>query len=290
MKIAVIQMNSVSDVAANIAKARRLIERVVDQEGPDWVCLPEHWNWAGGSTADKVANGDGVPGGPAYAAAQELAAKHGIWVHSGSLLERAKGGGHVHNTTVVFDRAGREVAVYRKIHLFDITLPDGTAYRESASVIPGREVVTYDCEGLRIGCAICYDLRFPELFQALAAKGADVIALPSSFTLQTGKDHWEVLCRARAIETETYFVAPGQCGSFTVPSADTSGSERRFTYGHSLVADPWGHVIAKVSDGEGYACARIDTAFLARCRANIPVASHKVIGAEMATVRWDRER
>lgn len=280
MKIAVIQMNSVADVGANIAKARRLVERAVDLEGPDWVCLPEHWNWAGGTTADKVANGDTIPGGPAYAAAQELAAAHKIWVHSGSVLERAPCGTKVHNTTVVFDRTGREVAVYRKIHLFDITLPDGTAYRESAGVIPGREVVTYECEGLRIGCAICYDLRFPELFQALAAEGAQVIALPSSFTLQTGKDHWEVLCRARAIETETYFVAPGQCGSFIAP-----GNERRFTYGHSLVADPWGHVIAKVSDGEGFACARIDRAFIEQCRANIPVAEHKVIGREMEPVR-----
>ena len=295
MKIAVIQMNSVSDVAANIAKATALIERAVDLEGPDWVCLPEHWNWAGGTTKDKAANGDTIPGGAAYLAMQKLAMKHKIWVHSGSVLERAPAPGgrlpagvspgasqssKVHNTTVVFDRAGREVAVYRKIHLFDITLPDGTQYRESAGVLPGREVVTYDCEGITVGCAICYDLRFPELFQALAAKGAQIIALPSSFTLQTGKDHWEVLCRARAIETETYFVAPGQCGSFMAP-----GNDRRFTYGHSLVADPWGHVIAKVSDGEGFACARIDKAFIAQCRANIPVADHKVIGREMEPVR-----
>ena len=280
MKIAVIQMNSVSDVAANVAKATALIERCVEQEGPDWVCLPEHWNWAGGSTRDKVANGDTVPGGPAYLAAQALAAKHKIWLHSGSVLERAKGAEKVHNTTVVFDRSGAEVAVYRKIHLFDITLPDGTAYRESAGVIPGREIVTYDCEGLRVGCAICYDLRFPELFQALTAAGAELIALPSSFTLQTGKDHWEVLCRARAIETETYFAAPGQCGSFIAP-----GNDKRFTYGHSLIADPWGHVVAKVSDGEGFATARIDKAYVARVRANIPVADHKVIGREMEPVR-----
>ncbi len=280
MKIAVIQMNSISDVSANISKARALIDRAAGQEGPDWLCLPEHWNWAGGSTKDKVANADTIPGGPAYAAAQELAARHKIWVHAGSIMERAKGEPKVHNTTVVFDRTGKEVAVYRKIHLFDITLADGTAYRESASVIPGREVVTYDCEGLKVGCAICYDLRFPELFQALAAKGAELIALPSSFTLQTGKDHWDVLCRARAIETETYFAAPGQCGSFIAP-----GNERRFTYGHSLIADPWGHIIAKSSDGEGFACARIDMAFLKQCRAGIPVADHKVIGREMEPVR-----
>jgi nitrilase len=286
MKVAIIQMNSVSDVGRNIAKARALIDKVVDQEGPDWVALPEHWNWAGGSTKDKVTNADTVPGGPAYEAAQELAARHKIWIHAGSILERAKAAEKVHNTTVVFDRAGREIAVYRKIHLFDIELPDGTAYRESASVIAGREVVSYDCEGLKIGCAICYDLRFPELFQALAARGAQMIALPSSFTLQTGKDHWEVLCRARAIETQTYFVAPGQCGSFMAPSADKTGNERRFTYGHSLIADPWGHVVAKVSDGEGFACARIDPALVARCRANMPVGEHKVIGREMEPVRY----
>ena len=273
MKVGIIQMTSVSDVAANIAKATSLIEACVELEGPDWVCLPEHWNWAGGTTRDKVENGDKVPGGPAYRAAQALAAKHKIWVHAGSIMERTKAGDKVHNTTVVFDRQGREVAVYRKIHLFDITLPDGTAYKESASVEAGRGIVTYDCEGLKVGCAICYDLRFPELFQALAAAGAEVIALPSSFTLQTGKDHWEVLCRARAIETETYFIAPGQTGHFLAP-----GGEKRFTYGHSLVVDPWGHVVAKVSDGEGFATARLDKAYVARCRAQIPVAEHKVIG------------
>ena len=280
MKVAAIQMNSVSDVAANIAKASRLIEQCLDLEGPDWVCLPECWNWAGGSTKDKVANADDIPGGRAYEAAQSWASKHKVWVHAGSLLERAAGGTKVHNTTVVFDRSGTEVARYRKIHLFDITLPGGQQYRESASVVPGREIVTYDCEGIRVGCAICYDLRFPELFQALAAAGAEMIALPSAFTLQTGKDHWDVLCRARAIETETYLVAPGQSGYFLAP-----GNERRHTYGHSMVVDPWGHIVAKASDREGFATARVDKAYVAECRAGIPVAEHKVIGREMEPVR-----
>jgi nitrilase len=284
MKTAVIQMNSVSDVAANIEKAGALIRRCVDLEGPDWICLPETWNWAGGSSADKVANADDIPGGRAYQAAQRWAQQHNIWVHAGSLLERAKAAdgsplSKVHNTTVAFDRTGREVARYRKIHLFDIELPDGTAYRESASVVPGREVVTYDCEGLRIGCAICYDLRFPELFQALAAAGSELIALPSAFTLQTGKDHWDVLCRARAIETETYLLAPGQCGSFLAP-----GNERRHTYGHSMIVDPWGHIVAKASDGEGFAVCRIDKAYITKVRAQIPVADHKVIGRDMPPV------
>ncbi|MGE0628080.1 MAG: carbon-nitrogen hydrolase family protein [Hyphomicrobiaceae bacterium] len=289
MKIAAIQMNPVSDVAANIEKVQALVTRCIDLEGPDWICLPETWNWAGGSTRDKVANACVIPGGRAYEAAQQWAARHKVWVHAGSLLEAARDEngnalGKVHNTTVVFDRTGAEAARYRKIHLFDIVTPDGTAYRESASVVPGREIVTYDCEGLRVGCAICYDLRFPELFQALAAAGAELITLPSAFTLQTGKDHWDVLCRARAIETQAYVVAPAQCGSFIAP-----GNERRYTWGHTLIVDPWGHIIAKASDGEGFTTARIDKAFIARCRAQIPVADHKVIGRGMPPVTFGSE-
>jgi deaminated glutathione amidase len=136
MKIATIQMNSVSDRAANIAQATTLIESAVAEERPDWLCLPENWNWAGGATADKVANSDDCPGGPAYAAVQALAAKHRVWIHAGSLLERVPGENKVWNTTVVFDRTGKEVARYRKIHLFDIVTPDGMAYRESATVSP----------------------------------------------------------------------------------------------------------------------------------------------------------
>jgi nitrilase len=272
MQLAALQMNSVSDVAANIAEATRLVERAVGEEGADWLCLPEHWNWAGGATSDKLAHAD-QPRGRAYQAARALAARHRVWLHAGSLLERVPGEDKVWNVTYAFDRQGREVARYAKIHLFDITTPDGMVYAESTTVKPGREIVTYDCEGVTVGCAICYDLRFPELFQALAQRGAQLIALPSSFTLQTGKDHWEVLIRARAIETECYLAAPGQCGGFIGAKGET-----RHTYGHSLVADPWGHVIAKASDGPGLAAARYDAGFLAKCRAQIPLMGHKVIG------------
>jgi deaminated glutathione amidase len=130
--------------------------------------------------------------------------------------------------------------------------------------------VTYQAEDFTFGCAICYDLRFPDLFQALAEKGADIIALPSAFTLLTGKDHWEVLCRARAIETETYFLAPAQTGAHVV------GNETRATYGHSLVADPWGHVVARASDGVGSVSTRIERTRIAKVRALIPVAQHKI--------------
>ena len=140
---------------------------------------------------------------------RQLAAKHGVFIHAGSIMEKIEGEGRIHNTSVVFDRKGKEIARYRKIHLFDVTTPDGASYKESETVKAGDAVVTYDCEGVTVGCSICYDLRFPDLFQALAEKGAQVIALPAAFTMQTGKDHWETLLRARAIETETYRLRGG---------------------------------------------------------------------------------
>ncbi len=273
MKISLIQMNSRADKAANIATATALIEQAVAEERPDWVALPECFDFLGGTRPDKLAAAE-IPGeGPASSALKALAKKHGIFIHAGSILEKIEGQEgeeRIHNTTLVFNRAGEEIARYRKIHMFDITGPDGTQYRESTAFKPGDTVVTYDCEGITIGCSICYDLRFPELFQALAEKGAEMIALPSAFTLQTGKDHWEVLCRARAIETEAYFCAPAQCGTHMV------GNETRATYGHSLIADPWGHVIAKASDGVGIVSARIEPKLVAKVRAQIPVAQHKV--------------
>src|SRR5271157_2496049 len=270
MKVSLIQMNSISDKAANIAAAEALIERAVAAERPDWVLLPEQFDWAGGSKANKLANAETLPGGPAYTMARAQAVKHRIFVHAGSIMEKIEGEDRIHNTSIVFNRQGEEIARYRKIHLFDVTTPDGAAYRESATVKAGDRVVTYDCEGVTVGCSICYDLRFPDLFQALAEKGAEIIALPAAFTMLTGKDHWEVLLRARAIETESYVCASAQTGSFTV------GNEHRHTYGHSLVADPWGHVVAKASDGVGIVSARIDTEQIRRVRAMIPVAEHRV--------------
>ena len=263
-------MNSVSDKPANIAAATTLIERAVAEERPDWVALPECFDFLGAHRAEKLAAAEVLGDGPAYSAMQALAAKHQIFIHAGSMLEKAEGEDRIHNTTVVFNREGQEVARYRKIHMFDIVTPDGVSYRESASFKPGDAVVSYECEGVTVGCAICYDLRFPYLFQALVAKGADMIVLPAAFTLQTGKDHWEVLCRARAIETQTYFCAPAQTGTHHI------GNESRQTYGQSLVVDPWGHVVARASDGPGLTSARIDPARVAKVRGQIPVQSHRV--------------
>ncbi len=270
MKISLIQMNSISDKPANIAAAASLVERAVAEERPDWICLPECFDFLGGDRKAKMAAAENVPGGRAYETMQTLAKKHRVYIHAGSILEQPENGERIHNTTVVFDRAGSEIARYRKIHMFDITAPDGTKYNESAVFAPGNAAVTYACEDMIVGCAICYDIRFPDLFQALAAKGADMIALPAAFTLQTGKDHWEVLCRARAIETEAYVCAPAQTG------VHAAGKEKRQTYGHSLVADPWGHVVAKASDGPGIVSTRIDRDLVKKIRAQIPVAQHRV--------------
>ena len=270
MKVTLVQMNSISDKAANLASARELIEQAVRQERPDWICLPEVFDFIGGSRAEKMAAAEELPGGPAYAMCQDLARKHKVFIHAGSILEKTPGEERIHNTTVAFNRDGKELARYRKIHMFDITTPDGATYRESAAFKPGDAVVVYECEELIIGCAICYDLRFPYLFQALAEKGADLIALPSAFTLVTGKDHWEVLCRARAIENEVYFCAPAQTG------AHKAGHETRFTYGNSLIADPWGHVVAKASEGPGLVSTHVDIDRIHKIRSMIPVAKHRV--------------
>ena len=271
MKISLVQMNSVDDKSANIAAAIELVTRAVEEEGPDWIALPECFDFCGGRKADKLAAAETLGDeGPAYAAMCTLAARHKVFIHAGSMLEKVAGEDRIHNTTVAFDRSGREVARYRKIHMFDIETPDGVSYRESASFKPGDAVATYDCDGTIVGCSVCYDLRFPYLFQALVEAGAQMIALPSAFTMQTGKDHWEVLCRARAIETQTYFCAPAQVGAFRI------GDEIRQSYGHSMVIDPWGLVVARASDGPGIVSARIAPGRVGEIRKRMPVQSHRV--------------
>ena len=269
MKVALIQMNSGDDRAANLRQASALIERAVAEDRPDWLLLPECFDFLGGTRDAKFAAADRLPDGEAYATVQGLARRHGVFIHAGSMLERLPGGERIGNTTVAFDRNGREVARYRKIHLFDITAPDGTEYRESASFAPGDAVVTYDCEGVTVGCSICYDIRFPFLYQALADRGATLIAVPAAFTMQTGKDHWEVLLRARAIETECYAAAAAQTGTFT------QGGQTRATYGHSMLVDPWGLVTARASDGTGTVAGRVEQGLVDKVRAMIPVARHR---------------
>lgn len=271
MKISLIQMNSQPDRDLNLRSAESLMLQAIERDAPDLIVLPEHFDWSGGSVAGKLAAADHIPGGDAYRMLQAFAARHRVWIHGGSLLERIEGSSKIYNTTVIFDSRGDEVGRYRKVHLFDIETPDGKIYRESATVTPGQSLFVYEAGGFRFGCAICYDLRFPRLFDALANAGVDAVILPAAFTLQTGKDHWEVLCRARAIEHQVYFVACGQWGGYTAADGD-----RRFSYGNSLVCDPWGQVIARAVDQVGVVSTHLDHARVAAVRRLIPSASHKV--------------
>lgn len=266
MKVSLIQMNSQSDKAKNIAAAEALVAEAA-QDRPDLVVLPEYWAMLGDSPEEFHNSSETFPDGDAYRAMQRMATRHHITLHGGSIVE--KNGNSYHNATVVFDPDGNEIARYRKVHLFDVDVPGGLSYRESATISAGSDIVTYSCAGHTIGCAICYDIRFPELFRALRDQGADLIVLPAAFTLLTGKDHWEVLARARAIETQTHFLAVGQIGSHACG--------RKACFGHSMVIDPWGHIVAQVGDHVGFASARIDDAYQAKVRANIPVHLHHVL-------------
>lgn len=271
MKVSLIRMNATDDKAANLARAESLIGAAVAADGPDMVVLPEMFAYHGMTDEGRREAAEPVPGGETYARLQAIARTHRIGLHGGSFVEGAEG--RCYNTTVAFDRNGGELARYRKIHLFDVSTPDGRSYKESAVFARGSEIVTYAFDGApggaRIGCSICYDLRFPELYQALAKAGAEVITVPAAFTLLTGKDHWEVLLRARAIETESYVLAAAQWG----PYPGGKGA----SYGHSQIVDPWGHVVAKASDGDGHCTARLDLGYVKRVRAQIPVAEHKVL-------------
>ena len=275
MRVSILQMNPGAEKAANIAQAARLIDDALTVDRPDLVSLPEMWTCLGGDRATKLREaeplppqGSNQPGGPAYEWLRRTARERGIHVHGGSLAELV--GDRLFNTTVVFDPQGAEAARYRKIHLFDITTPDGAGYRESSIYGAGDDVVTFDAGGVRVGCAICYDLRFPELFLALRRAGAELVMLPSAFTVPTGRDHWEVLIRARAIEAQVWMAAPATWGTHL----DAKGQPRA-TFGHSLVCDPWGHVVANASDGTGWATARIDPALTARVRRDMPVLEHR---------------
>jgi nitrilase len=280
MRVSVVQMNPGHVKADNIAQARALIEGAVGSDQPDLISLPEMWSCLGGDRAAKFGQaedlpppGSDAPGGAAYEFLRGIARERRLHVHGGSIGERGgeRGGDKLFNTTVVFDPEGRELARYRKIHLFDIVTPDGQGYRESEIYGAGTEIVTCQAGDVRVGCAICYDVRFPELFLALRRAGAELIFLPAAFTLQTGKDHWETLIRARAIETQCWIAAPATWGGHL----EGARQEKRFTYGHSLVCDPWGHVVVKVSDGTGWATARIDRVLTERVRRDMPVLEHR---------------
>ena len=256
-KIAVAQMDSQNDKGENMRTACRLIDEAASQ-GAKLVSFPEVMNLSG----ENVGEGGGHEPIPGYTTQllMEKAKEHGIYIHSGSFMEKIPEEERAYNTSVLIDPEGQIIAHYRKLHTFDVTLPDGTVCDESARVRPGDRIVTVDTALGKMGLSVCYDIRFPELYRLMALEGAQILFAPASFTMPTGKDHWETILRTRAIENGCYLVA-----------ADQIGQKVRFTaYGNSMVVDPWGTVIARSSDKVGLIYADIDLDYLDAVRAKIP--------------------
>jgi predicted amidohydrolase len=263
LNVAIAQMNSGADKAVNISTALELIDRA-SAGGARLVVLPEVWTYLGPQEANRE-NAEPIPG-PVSDLIAERARRHGIYVHAGSMYEIQPGDPAMYNTAVLIDPQGEIIARYRKIHMFDVVLDGVASYQESATVSPGHEVVTATVDGLTVGLATCYDLRFPELFRILALRGAEMVLLPAAFTLTTGKDHWETLIRARAIENGVYIVAAAQWGQY--PPGNWS-------YGRSMVVDPWGTVIATAPDGVGIISGNIDPVRIATVRRQIPSLANR---------------
>jgi predicted amidohydrolase len=271
MRAAAVQLNSTADKPRNLEIAERLVSEAAS-DGADLVVLPEKWTLLG-SAGDLEAGAEPLEG-ESISAARAWARELGIDLLAGSIAERQDSGdGHKFaNTSVLIGRDGEIGAVYRKIHMFDVDV-GGVAYRESESEEPGEEIVLGeagsdlpDNRTVGVGLSVCYDLRFPELYRVLAVRGARIITVPSAFTAETGRDHWEVLLRARAIENQAFVVAANQTGE-APPHYDS--------YGHSLIADPWGRVLAEVPDGEGLAVADLDFDEQDRIRASLPSLANR---------------
>ena len=262
MRVAAIQLNSNGDKQRNLAAAERLVHAAAT-DGAEFVVLPEKWNLLAGG--EELVAGAEPLDGPSLTAARGWARDLGVHLLAGSISERGAEGQKASNTSVLIGPDGEDVAVYRKIHMFDVDA-GGVSYRESEHERPGAEPVAAPVGDLTLGMTVCYDLRFPELFRILALRGARVIAVPSAFTLATGRDHWEVLLRARAIEDQVFVVAPNQVGE--APPHYSS-------FGHSLIVDPWGAVLATAPDGEGFVAAELDFVEQDRVRESLPSLANR---------------
>jgi predicted amidohydrolase len=258
-----VQLNSTDDLDHNLATADRLV-REAASKGAELVVLPEKWSVLG--TAEQMAAGAQPLDGTCIAWARAVASELGIDLLAGSIVERVAGQDKSANTSVHVGPSGEIRAVYRKIHMFDVEV-DGVVYAESREEEPGTELVVSELAGgARLGMSVCYDVRFPELYRILAVRGAEVIAVPSAFTLATTRDHWEVLVRARAIENQCFVVAANQIGAH--PPGNRSG-------GRSLIVDPWGLVLATAPDEETAIVADLDFDNQREIRARLPVLSHR---------------
>jgi deaminated glutathione amidase len=261
LRAAVVQLNSNADKARNLAAAERLV-RAAAADGAELAALPEKWNLLAGG-AELVAGAESLDG-PSLTAARGWARELGIHLLAGSIAERGEGE-LVANTSVLIGPDGEDLAAYRKIHMFDVDA-GGVSYRESEHEQAGSEIVTARVGELIVGLGVCYDLRFPELSRILALRGAQVLVMPSAFTAVTGRDHWEVLLRARAIENQVFVLAPNQVG----PAAPHFDS-----FGHSAIVDPWGTVLATAPDGECFVAVDLDPVFQDRVREELPSLANR---------------
>ncbi|SCL38769.1 Predicted amidohydrolase [Micromonospora rhizosphaerae] len=263
MRVAVCQLNARDDRTANLAAAEALLVRAA-AAGADLAVLPEYVDYLGPAAGmPQPEPVDGVVGQFFAGIARRL----GVWVIAGSFHEVGPDPEHTWNTSLVFDRTGALAASYRKIHLYDVEIPGRVSYLESATVAPGDQPVVVDVEGLRVGLSICYDLRFPELYRQLATDGgAQLLVVPAAFMMHTGRDHWEVLLRARAIENQCFVAAAGQTGDH---------EPGRTCFGRSMVVDPWGTVLSQVPDGPGLAVTELDLERLRTIRAELPSLANR---------------
>jgi deaminated glutathione amidase len=262
LRVGAVQLAAGVDKAVNLLTIDRLLNQAANA-GCQLAALPEVASYRG----RHVAAGAEPLEGPTTVFLRERARQHGMWILGGSLLERvADGDERVFNTSVLIDPRGDTAAVYRKIHLFDVEIRDGPSTRESTRVRPGTEVVTAEVDGIPVGLSVCYDLRFPELYRLLAARGARVLFVPANFTAHTGRAHWDVLLRARAIENQAFVVAPGQFGvsDDAIPS-----------HGNSMIVDPWGVVLARAEEGETVVVADLDFSRLDQVRAELPSLANR---------------
>jgi predicted amidohydrolase len=266
MLAAVIQLCSQDDVPTNLARVVALIGEAA-RAGAQVIALPENFAFMGGDDAGKREHAEKADGhGPILSTIVAAAREHQVHIVAGGMPETSEDPEKPYNSSVLVDPRGAIVAVYRKLHLFDVDLADGTSLKESASTSAGSDKVVARVRDVPLGMSVCYDVRFPELYRALERRGARIVTVPAAFTVTTGKDHWHVLLRARAIENQVFVLAPGQQGKHP---------RGRTTYGKSIIVDPWGDVIAQCGDGEGFAMAKLDLAYQDRVRASLPCLAHR---------------
>jgi predicted amidohydrolase len=263
LRVACVQLHAVPSKADNIERAERLVAKAAST-GADLVLLPEKWNGIGSPEFNRSI-AEGLDDGETVTAMRDWARTHRITLVGGSIVERREGREKLSNTSVVVDPEGELAAVYRKIHMFDVEV-GGHVYRESESEEPGDRPATIEVEGWKLGLTICYDLRFPELYRILAVEGCEIVTVPAAFTLYTGKDHWEPLLRARAIENQCYVVAANQWGAYP---------DGKASYGRSMIVDPWGVVLAQAPDEDGIIVAELERERLEDVRRTLPSLANR---------------